>query len=188
MEDAMAKVSKKPIPAAPATTPPVPAAPPTVPAGKIHSVESGELNWTIGISLTGKSVVAEGSDFSKAAAKANQKRHFEKAQDELRKMQEAIELAEYLDEAAAKSESNVAPPVAVEPAPSRKAGRPKKATDIVADAKQMIANGTVKPTPKGLTKFSKKLATPTVDFKTIRNQLRSDWNAALAALKCTKLK
>jgi hypothetical protein len=63
--------------------------------------------------------------------------------------------------------------------PPSPVGRPKKYASIIADAKQRIETGAVELTPRGLTKFVRSLTTSTAARKTIRNNLRPIWNAAL---------
>jgi hypothetical protein len=140
-------------------------------------------------------VVAERGEFTKSAAKSNHKRHLEKAQDELRKAQDAAELEDYLDEltAAANSVPNVAPPVVLKPDPPRRAkGAPNKIASIIAKAKDMIETGEVTPVPGELTEFCDGLSRwwekvrgdrKTVALGTIINAMRPIWKAALNAKK-----
>ena len=187
----MAKSSKKPIPATPATTPPASNTPPPfVPAEKMHDVLPGELNWAPGIKLEGKSVPVPDSYFSKSAQTSNLKRYTEQIEAVARKMRDIGEYLEYVDQAPAKSESDVydsppqaAPQTILKPvSPPRKGGRPNKSASIVAAAKQMIKTGEVVPTPKGLTGFAKRLAGE-VGYKHLADELREDWNNALKSRK-----
>jgi len=107
-----------------------------------------------------------------------------------RKMRDIGEYLEYIDQAPAKSESDVydsppqaAPQTILKPvSPPRKGGRPNKSASIVAAAKQMIKTGEVVPTPKGLTGFAKRLAGE-VGYKHLADELREDWNNALKSRK-----
>ena len=62
--------------------------------------------------------------------------------------------------------------------PPSPVGRPPKYAAIIAATKQRIETGGV-ATPKGLSKFARSLTTSTAAAKTIRNNLRPIWNAAL---------
>jgi hypothetical protein len=63
--------------------------------------------------------------------------------------------------------------------PPSPVGRPKKYASIIDDAVQKIKTGEVVPTPGGLSKFAQSLTTSKAAAKTIRNNLRPYWNAAL---------